>query len=217
MQTLFETVIGSHIWKMNHEGSDLDLFRCYISDTKDILLGKVPQNTFDQAIPNVDVQISEIGTVISQLMHCNFNYLVAIHSPIVMFDNSSVLAKLRELSLKGLSKEAYYSIFGMCMQNYKKYIETGKDVSEKRCNAIARTAKFGYNLLANRTIVFEGVSGFTPEKLSAAIEELTVAKENSTLPEKCPAGIKRKFEELLIELRISDLKNTLSVHKSNPN
>ena len=205
MQTLFETVIGSHIWKMNHEGSDLDLFRCYISDTRDILLGKVPQNTFDQAIPNVDVQISEIGTVISQLMHCNFNYLVAIHSPIVMFDNGNVLAKLRELSRRGLSKEAYNSIFGMCMQNYKKYIETGKDVSEKRCNAIARTARFGYNLLTNNAMAFERASGFTPEKLRAAIEELTVAKENSALPEKCPEEIKEEFEELLIELRIRDL------------
>jgi hypothetical protein len=202
---LFETVIGSHIWKMNHEGSDLDIFRCYMGDTRDILLGKVPKNTFDQSIPNVDVQITEIGAVISQLIYNNLNYLIAIHSPIVRFDNGNVLVKLRELSLKGLSKEAYNSIFGMCMQNYKKYIETGKDISEKRCNTIARTARFGYNLLANKTIVFEGVSGFTPQKLSAAFQELTVAKENSTLPEKCPAEIKEEFEDLLIKLRISDI------------
>ena len=205
MQTLFETVVGSHIWKMNHEGSDLDLFRCYISDTKDILLGKVPKNTFEQPTSIVDLQVSEIGAVISQLMHCNFNYLIAIHSPIVMFDNGNVLAKLRELSFKSLSKEAYNSIFGMCTQNYKKYIETGKDISEKRCNAIARTAKFGYNLLVNKKIVFEGVSGFTPEKLSTAIEALTFAKDNSTLPDKCPEEVKEEFEELLIKLRISDL------------
>jgi hypothetical protein len=205
MQTLFETVVGSHIWKMNHEGSDLDLFRCYISDTKDILLGKVPKNTFEQPTSIVDLQVSEIGAVISQLMHCNFNYLIAIHSPIVMFDNGNVLAKLRELSFKSLSKEAYNSIFGMCTQNYKKYIETGKDISEKRCNAIARTAKFGYNLLVNKKIVFEGVSGFTSEKLSTAIESLPFAKDNSTLPEKCPAEVKEEFEELLIKLRISDL------------
>ena len=205
MQTLFETIIGSHIWKMDHEGSDLDMFRCYISDTRDILLGKVPKNIFEQPTSIVDLQISEIGTVISQLIRNNLNYLIAIHSPIVMFDNGGVLAKLRELSLKGLSKEAYNSTFGMCMQNYKKYIETGKDISEKRCNTIARTAKFGCNLLANRTIAFEGISGSTPEKLRTAIEELTFAKENSTLPDKCPIEIKEEFEELLVELRISDL------------
>ena len=80
-----------------------------------------------------------------------------------------------------------------------------EDNLEKRCNVIARTAKFGYNLLANKDIAFERVSGFTPEKLLPVIEDLAIAKESSTLPDKCPPEIKEEFENLLIELRIRDL------------
>ena len=56
-----------------------------------------------------------------------------------------------------------------------------------------------------RDIAFERVSGFTPEKLLPVIEDLAIAKESSTLPDKCPPEIKEEFENLLIELRIRDL------------
>lgn len=202
---LFETIIGSHIWQMNHDKSDIDLFRCYQLSSKEILLGETPKNTFDQSVKGLDIQESEISTVINELKHNNLNYLLAVHSPIVLFDNFNILKRLKAISSSCLSKEAYNSIHGLALSNYKKYIESGIDTSESRCNKVARTLLFGMTLLDKGRIEFKPSYGNTPETVKALISELDNAKEDSNLSEKCSPEQAQKFEQLLEELRILDL------------
>lgn len=198
---LFETVIGSHIWKMDNPESDVDIFRCYIADTRDMLLGDKPKNYFN-ANDGTDIQLSEIGNVINGLIKNNFNYMIAVNSPIVRFD-SGVLAELRRLSLDNISKECYNSIHGLAEQNYKKYIESGIDTSVKRCNQIARTLRFGITLLNSGKMVFEPFSVKSPDDIKQLMRDLDLARNRSTLPEK-PKHVK-ELEDYLVELRIKNI------------
>jgi predicted nucleotidyltransferase len=206
METLFETVVGSHAWHMNHEASDIDIFRCVLADTRNVLLGKEESNSFDQTIPNLDIQTSELRTVISQLIISNFNYLVAIHTPVVLFQNEESLTRLRELSKEAISKQAYDSIHGLATQNYKKYIESKKDDSPKRCNVVARGIVFGIRLLEKQQLFFMPMVDATPEKIVSLMKDLDTAKENSSLPEKCSDRVKTKFNDYLLDMRLKALE-----------
>ena len=206
MTTLFETIIGSHIWQMNHEQSDTDIFRCTLADTKDILLGKEPKNEFTR-FDKIDLQISELSTVINQLKVCNFNYLVAVHSPIVRFSNYNILEKLKDISERGISKQAYDSIHGLALQNYKKYIESGIDNSPKRCAVINRTLMFGIKLLLYGKLEFTPVDlkSANSGKLQVLMSELDNAKTISPLPDKCPQDIAYEYDEFLLRIRENDI------------
>ena len=198
----FETIIGSHVWKMNHEKSDIDIFRCYVEDSNKILLGHTPKNScYEELDGEIDVQESEIGKVIEQLLDNNFNYIVAIFSPIVRFENGSLLNELRKIGKSALSKKCYNSVYGLATVNYIKYIESGKDTSEKRCNVICRTLQFGITLLNEHSIDFKEYNTGTPEKIIEMLNELEKAKENSTLPDSCSDGVKKEAEEFLLKIR----------------
>lgn len=199
---LFETVVGSHVWQMNTLESDTDLFRCYIADTRDILLGNKPKNYFNRDDKGIDVQVGEIGSVINGLIKNNLNYLIAVHSPIVKSD-SGVLASLKNLSIMNLSKQAYNSVHGLAIQNYKKYVESGVDPSAKRLNIIARTLQFGITLLREGRIEFKPSSGNTQETIKSLMGELERAKDESKLSNK-PEHTK-ELEDFLIQLRIKNL------------
>ena len=199
---LFETVVGSHVWQMNTLESDTDLFRCYIADTRDILLGNKPKNYFNRDDKGIDVQVGEIGSVINGLIKNNLNYLIAVHSPIVKSD-SGVLASLKNLSTMNLSKQAYNSVHGLATQNYKKYVESGVDPSAKRLNIIARTLQFGITLLREGIIEFKPSSGNTQETIKSLMDELERAKDESKLPNK-PEHTK-ELEDFLVQLRIKNL------------
>lgn len=198
---LFETVIGSHAWKMNTLDSDLDVFKCYISSTRDILLGAIPKNYFESG-DKIDVQTGEIGRVVEGLIKNNFNYLIAVHSPIVRSD-CGILNSLRTLSIMNLSKQAYNSIHGLATQNYRKYIEGNPNVSQKHCDTIARSLHFGITLLREGKIVFAPSFGNTPETIKSLLDDLDKAKDESVLPNK--AEHTKELEDFLVQIRIKNL------------
>ena len=43
---LFHSIVGSHMWGVNHEHSDLDLFEVYISSTFDDFTEKMAKTKF---------------------------------------------------------------------------------------------------------------------------------------------------------------------------
>lgn len=198
---LFETVVGSHIWGMNHENSDIDIFRCYQADSEDLLLQKQPKNRNYLEVGKIDVQESELQTVLDQLVMNNYNYIVAVNSPIVRFDDTTLLEYLKKCMPFILSKQCYDSIHGLAVSNYKKYIESRKDVSEKRCNIIMRTVNFGIRLLTEGRISFEKVEGMTPEEVAKGIERLDVALADSKLQDRCPEKVKNALDKLLLDIR----------------
>ena len=201
---LFKTCVGSHAWKMNNEQSDKDVFKCYIAPSSDFLIGKTRKNSHFSQVNGVDTTSTEIGVVVTQLLKNNVNYLVNVMSPIIIQD-SKELQELRILTQKNLSKQCFNSIYGLAYGNYKKYIITDKQNTEKKRKVIARTLLFGYNLLVNHEFIFRPViTDVSVSELEAIIRDLSYAYNESTLPE--TSQHKEEMYEWLLKLRINKLK-----------
>ena len=191
MKEVFVTNVGSHMWGMNHPGSDVDLFVAYAVPSSDILRGiaktdsqHVQRETVVGGVPvKEDLAIHEIGKVVDMVLDGNVNFLWGVFSPLVVRDTEGYLRGLKDIALRNLSQRCYGSIHGLGIHNYKKYIESGKDPSEKRCNIIARTAQFGINLLLRGVPEFRGIIGTKPEQIPEFLRLLDEAKAHSILPE----------------------------------
>lgn len=185
IDNFFTTEVGSTIWQMRHAGSDTDLFRVYVASTEEILKGTA--NTRSKFIQenDIDIALHELGKVTEQLLKGNLNFLVGVMSPIVVeAHNPLMLHELRGIVIDNISKNCYHSIHGLAVHNYKKYIESGKDNSERRCNKILRVLQFGMTLLNTGKFEFKPFSGGVDYEIEEWIEILDDAYKSSTLPEK---------------------------------
>jgi len=198
---LFESVIGSHIWGMDTPKSDVDIFRCYIGDSADILLGNKPENKNFMELNILDIQESELQTVIEQLIINNYNYLVYVFSPVTRWDSNGIKEKLKKYAERCLSKHCFDSIHGLALSNYKKYIESNKDNTERRCNIICRTLQFGITLLNEGKVEFKPFVGGNKDKILELLEKLDKAKNNSKLPDFSPDDVGREMFLWLLTLR----------------
>ena len=78
MRNLYVSCVGSHMWGMNNEQSDIDLVMIYIAPTRAILRGeKIPFTVRQQIAPKngeiYDTLGWEIGHLIDQLIKGNIN------------------------------------------------------------------------------------------------------------------------------------------------
>lgn len=201
MNILFVTKIGSHVWGMNTKKSDTDLFQVYVVPTKDILRGKA--NTKSKFIHgyNTDLAVHEVGTVVEQLLKGNLNFIIGVMSPLIV-KTSKEHQELREIVSRNLAKNCYHSIRGMAMHNYKKYVESGKDRSEERCNKILRVLKFGVELLETGKIKFKSITSGTPNAILGWLNALDGAYNSSSLPEK---PNEEEYREWLLKVRLKYL------------
>ena len=197
INNFFTTTIGSDIWGMRHAKSDTDLFRVYVASTEEILKGTWNMKSKFTQKDNIDIALHELGKVVEQLLKGNFNFLVGTMSPIVVgAHNPLFLHELREMVRENISKNCYHSIHGLAVHNYKKYIVSGKDDSERRCNKILRVLQFGKDVLDtqphvingrivfNTKFAFKPFSGGVPDDIEAWIYQLDEAYKYSQLPEK---------------------------------
>lgn len=196
MGIVFRTMVGSHMWGMQHEGSDIDEFVCYAGSTKDLLSGRLSAPP-DFSHEGADVSAHEAEKVVEQLLKGNVNFIWGVMSPIVVESDSirgvmravgeeysSRHEELKAIVRRNLSKNCYDSIHGLAVNNFKKYVESGKDTSEKRCNTIVRSVMFGVRILRGEGIMFAPVSGSTPERIKEVIGILDQAYKESRLPDK---------------------------------
>ena len=204
MKTLFKTSVGSHMWKQNHPGSDIDLFVAFQAPSREILVGHADMRSRHDKDETHDDAVHEIGHVVDEVLKGNVNFLWGVFSPIVVEDPHGHLAALRPLALKNMSRQCYNSIHGLAYSNYKKYIESGKDASPKRCNTIARTIGMGVTLLLTGKIVFNAVRDAKPEDILDLTRHLDEAKDESILPDK-PQHAQELYDWLL-QLRLKDLE-----------
>jgi len=201
---LFTTTVGSHMWAMNHPGSDTDLFTVFQIPSKTILIGdKYKESRFIQN-DGTDIHMHEIGKVIEMLIKNNVNFVWGVTSPLFVEGDERIYKELGEIARSLLSKQIYKPERGLAVHNYKKYIETKKDVSKKRCNIIARSIVFGIAAL-NGKIEYITTEGANPDTINVLLSELDAAYENSKLPE-CPdEDVVRKAKEWLLDLRLQYL------------
>jgi len=209
VKVLWKTSVGSHLWGMNHEGSDIDVYEAVQVPTRHLLLGRgIPRfaNRVDSSdTMKYDIQTHEIGRVVEQVLDGNVNHLWGVFSPIVLTtdnDSRDLLASLRRISERNFSKRCYGSLQGLARKNVEKYIATGKDTSVKRLNIIARTVQMGITLLMEGRIEFKATSVTTPEEVSVLILKMKIAHELSRLPDDPPEP--HLLEDWLLSVREMD-------------
>lgn len=205
-ELLFITVVGSHMWGMEHEGSDIDLFIVRRDPIRDVLVGDITDRGIQNKIQidgiDVDYSIHEVGKVVKMLIRNNPNFIWGVTSPMLLAGNTIIHREMMELADILMSKEIYKPIQGMVTHNIEKYSE---DLSEKRCNTIARSTLFGINALTNGLSKYEPVKGYTPDKIVHLLDRLNVAYKHSTLPEKPWEIDVRVAKQWLCEMRLSEL------------
>ena len=215
-EILFSTIIGSHLWGMNDQDSDIDIFQVYVASTKDILKGvgnlkskhsfenTKSNSLYDQPYNNtIDTMSHEIGKVIDQLIKGNINFLLGVLSPMIT-KPSPWLEKLRELVIDNKNKLCYHSIKGLATHNYEKYIKSGKDTSIDRCMKIGRYLNFGCTLFTTGEYEFQPPSlSPHPFEIEEWIKRLDIAYLSSALP---ITVNEEEFRNLLLELRLEYLE-----------
>ena len=205
---LFITNVGSHMWGMNRPDSDIDLFIVYQAPSTDFLVGKAHTNSHRSMNENIDRVSFELGHVVSQLLKGNINYLWGVMSPKIIKDWDR-LQSLRELTTKNLSKQLYHSVHGLGLHNYKKYVESEKDPTAKRCTLICRSLNFGTKLLTKGMFSFGPMEPCTPKDTLDHLHALDLAYVSSPLPES--PEHKREMEAWLLDVRLHKLKEELPI------
>lgn len=217
MKTLFETVVGSHAWKMNKPTSDFDIFQTYQIPTKAILSGGYQDETIlCEKVNGNDVSRHEIGSVIEQLLKGNFNFVVGVCSPIVNEDKYGYLAELKDITKRNLAKNIHHSTKGIAMGQHAKYMirnvhgRTEKEL-QKKINLIVRSLIFGESILSFGEIIFTKIENQRYEDIQYWIEALDNAYENSKLPE---IPVPTEFRNFLYKIRMQELRG--SIYKDLP-
>ncbi len=201
---LFKTIIGSHMWGMNHINSDVDYFVCFAYDTREILRNpRALQESFFVHTAREDTHYHEIGKVVEQLLKGNLNYILGVMSPKTVITTEHH-KKLKELLERYPPRNAYHSIRGFAVHSYTNALKEESPPTEHRLNKILRVLEFGITLLKTGTYEFRAVSGATPDLIKTKLKELDEAYRKSTLNERIPEDAIR---DLLLEIRLENLKD----------
>ena len=200
---LFSTLVGSHAWKMNHPGSDKDLFVCYAAPSEDFLIGRTHNRSHRSKIGNIDRTSTEIGKVVNQILKNNINYLIHVLSPAVEFTTPEH-KRLYNLTITNIHSECFNSINGFAGNEFRKKVNEGERDTQKVRRSILRTLNFGITLLRDGVVKFAPVTGDVEiSDIDFAFEELVIAHENTMLPDE-PLHVD-KMMDWLLDVRMQNL------------
>jgi len=205
MKTLFVSCVGSHMWGMQNEVSDIDLVMIYIVPTRSILRGERVLHTVRQEIAARKGEIYdtlgwEIGHLINQVIKGNINAIWYVNSPLVI-KPSIVQEELSALVQANLCKETYHSIKGMAESQIKS--EEKPKITGKGYRTALRTINFGIRLLSEGRICFAPVL-HTPgaREVMEKMGQLQEAYEASRLPD---LPDEDAFRDFLLRLRLEEM------------
>jgi len=205
MKTLFVSCVGSHMWGMQNEVSDIDLVMIYIVPTRSILRGERVLHTVRQEIAARKGEIYdtlgwEIGHLINQLIKGNVNAIWYVNSPLVI-KPSIIQEELSALVQANLCKETYHSIKGMAESQIKS--EEKPKITGKGYRTALRTINFGIRLLSEGRICFAPVL-HTPgaREVMEKMGQLQEAYEASRLPD---LPDEDAFRDFLLRLRLEEM------------
>ena len=210
MKTLFVSCVGSHMWGMESEESDVDLVEIYMASTRAILRGETVPSTIGQQMAAVegviyDIQGWEIGHLINLLIKGNVNAIWCSSSPLVI-QPSPAQEGLKTLVGANLCRETYHSIKGMA-ESQIEYGQKKERIAGKGYRTALRTLNFGIELLSRGRLCFEPVRHIPePEKVIEAMRQLSWAYEESPLPDLPDEDI---FREFLFGLRLEEIAQEL--------
>ncbi len=208
MKNQFISCVGSHMWGMQNEESDIDLVMIYIVPTRSILRGERIRSTIRQEIADRGGEVYdtlgwEIGHLINQLIKGNVNAIWYVTSPLHV-KPSIVQEELSSLVQSNLCRQTYHSIKGMAESQIKS--ETGAGAAKKPgkgYRTALRTIDFGIALLKEGRICFAPVF-HTPEfvEVMEEMRQLDEAYESSRLPD---LPDEEAFRDYLLRLRLDEM------------
>ena len=209
MRSLYVSCVGSHMWGMNNEQSDIDLVMIYIASTRAILRGENFPSTVRQQIAPRNGEIYdtlgwEIGHLIDQLIKGNINAIWYATSPLVI-KPSRVQEELSALVQSNLSRQTYHSIRGMAESQIKsdETPEKKPKIPGKGYRTALRTINFGIKLLSEARICFAPVlHAPSAEEVMERMEQLDEAYLKSPLPDRPD---EEDFREFLLKLRMEEM------------
>jgi predicted nucleotidyltransferase len=206
MQILFTTCVGSHMWYMETDKSDIDHFHAYMVPARTILEGRGYPRTLPQKITlrdgkEYDEIWWEIGHLVDQLIKGNANAIWSTLSPVVIRD-SPELQDLRVLVQENLSRETYSSLKGIAQSHCKDALKS-PELGRKGLRTAMRTIGFGLKLLNSGCLTFSPVEGeVTLEDVKKAMLELDEAYILSNLPDRPD---QEPFRSYLYNIRLQNL------------
>ena len=207
MKTLFISCVGSHMWGMQIQESDIDLVMIYIAPTRSLLRGERISPTVRQQITARGGEIYdtlgwEIGHLINQLIKGNVNAIWYVTSPLVI-KPSIIQEELSALVEANLCRNTYHSVKGMAQSQIKS--EEKARMGGKGYRTAQRTINFGIKLLLEGKICFAPALR-TPgaEEIMEKLQQLEEAYEASPLPDRPDEDA---FREFLLRLRMDEMTN----------
>lgn len=215
MKILYISCVGSHMWGMQNQESDIDLVMIYIAPTRSILRGEKVPATIRQEMTASGGEIYdtlgwEIGHLIDLLIKGNINAIWYATSPLVIMP-SPVQQKLSDLVQANLCQESYHSIKGMAESQIRSETRqpevSGAGLVKrpgKGYRTALRTINFGIRLLREGQISFEPVlHDPAEEELKDAMNQLDEAYLNSSLPD---LPDEDRFRDFLLRQRLEEMK-----------
>jgi len=209
MKILFINCVGSHMWGMQNEESDIDLVMIYIAPTRALLRGERISPTARQQITSRGGEIYdtlgwEIGHLINQLIKGNVNAIWYVTSLLVI-KPSIIQEDLSALVQANLCRQTYHSIKGMAESQIKSEEKPADNpkAAGKGYRTALRTINFGIELLTEGRICFAPVlhtpgAGEVMEKM----RQMDEAYETSRLPDRPD---EEAFREFLLRLRMDEM------------
>ena len=211
MKNLFISCVGSHMWGMQIQESDIDLVMIYIAPTRAILRGERISPTVRQQITARGGEIYdtlgwEIGHLINQLIKGNINAIWYVTSPLII-KPSIIQEELSALVEANLCRKTYHSVKGMAQSQIKSEEKPGENprTTGKGYRTAQRTINFGIKLLLEGKICFAPALR-TPgaEEIMEKLQQLEEAYEASPLPDRPDEDA---FREFLLRLRMDEMTN----------
>ena len=218
MKILYISCVGSHMWRMESEESDIDLVMIYIAPTRRILRGEKFPATIRQEMAAREGGIYdtlgwEIGHLIDLLIKGNVNAIWYATSPLVVMP-SIIQEELSDLVRANLCRESYHSIKGMAESQIKS--ETGQlkmtgagmvKRPGKGYRTALRTINFGIKLLREARISFEPVMHDPlSEEVKEGMDQLDEAYRQSMLPD---LPDEDQFRDFLLRQRLKEMNEDI--------
>jgi len=214
MRIQYISCVGSHMWKMENETSDIDLVMIYTVPTRRILRGeKFPATIRQEMVARrggiYDTLGWEIGHLIDLLIKGNINAIWYATSPLVIMP-SALQEELSAIVQANLCRESYHSIKGMAESQIES--ETGQlklsgaglaGRPGKGYRTALRSINFGIELLREARISYEPVMHDpAPEELKEGMNQLDEAYRQSMLPD---LPDEDQFRDFLLRQRLKEM------------
>ncbi|MBD3304283.1 nucleotidyltransferase [Candidatus Woesearchaeota archaeon] len=213
---VFYSLSGAHLYGFASKDSDYDIRGCHVEPTRKVLGLQKPRGVVEAMEEDNDFVSQEIEKFIGLMLKPNGNVLEQLYSPIKLV-TSKEHRELKKLAKGCFCKRLYFHYNGMAMQNYKKFLDKGKNTVKKYLYVL-RSLMTGTYLLEKGKLE-PNINETNKYFKSSIVKELIKlkTKEQSTLPRNSAIHNKaqKQIADLFYRLKESREKSKLPEEPKN--